>query len=107
VQRRGSRPPGFSIPQAGDEVNALSAAIAGKQSKYKKDTFAFLASSRAGNECAIRFPARCCVFRPKLITDSGANRSQIPVETDHRFRAKPISDSGGKLISFVAGTGIV
>jgi hypothetical protein len=48
-----------------------------------------------------------CVFRPKLITDSGANRSQIPVETDHRFRAKPISDSGGKLISFVAGTGIV
>jgi hypothetical protein len=48
-----------------------------------------------------------CVFRPKLITDSGANRSRIPVETDHRFRAKPISDSGGKLISFVAGTGIV
>jgi hypothetical protein len=48
-----------------------------------------------------------CVFRPKLITDSGANRSSIPVETDHRFRAKPISDSGRKLISFVADIGIV
>jgi len=48
-----------------------------------------------------------CVFRPKLISDSGANRSPIPVETDHPFRAKLISDSGGKLVSFVAGTGIV
>ena len=48
-----------------------------------------------------------CVFRPKLISDSGANQLLIPVETDHRFRAKPIRDSGGKLISFVAGTGIV
>ena len=27
-------------------------------------------------------------------SDSGPNRSLIPVETDHRFRPKPITDSG-------------
>ena len=32
-----------------------------------------------------------CVFRCKPITDSGANRSLIPVQTDHRFRSKPIT----------------
>ncbi len=32
-----------------------------------------------------------CVFRSKPITDSGPNRSLIPVQTDHRFRSKPIT----------------
>ena len=48
-----------------------------------------------------------CVFRSKSITDSGANRSAIPAEPDHRFRGKPISDSGGKPITFGVGTGMV
>jgi hypothetical protein len=33
-----------------------------------------------------------CGFRPKPITDSGACRSPIPVEADHRFRSKPIAE---------------
>src|SRR3972149_4628316 len=27
-----------------------------------------------------------CVFRPMAITDSGASRSLIPIDRDHRFR---------------------
>jgi ribosome biogenesis SPOUT family RNA methylase Rps3 len=30
-----------------------------------------------------------CVFRPMSITDSGASRSLIPEEADHRFRVTP------------------
>jgi hypothetical protein len=33
-----------------------------------------------------------CVFRPEPIADSGASRSLIPVEADHRFRSKPIAE---------------
>jgi hypothetical protein len=33
-----------------------------------------------------------CVHRPMPITDSGASRSRIPVEADHRFRSKPIAE---------------
>jgi hypothetical protein len=33
-------------------------------------------------------------FRSKPITDSGASRSPIPEQADHRFRSKPITDSG-------------
>jgi transposase len=33
-----------------------------------------------------------CGYRPKPITDSGACRSPIPVEADHRFRSKPIAE---------------
>ena len=32
-------------------------------------------------------------FRSKPITDSGASRSPIPEQADHRFRSKPITDS--------------
>jgi hypothetical protein len=44
-----------------------------------------------------------CVFRPKSITDSGASRSVIPEEADHRFRSMPINDrlseTGGRIAS--------
>jgi hypothetical protein len=33
-----------------------------------------------------------CVFRSMPIADSGASRSPIPVEGDHRFRSKPIAE---------------
>ena len=33
-----------------------------------------------------------CVHRSMPITDSGASRSLIPVEADHRFRSKPIAE---------------
>jgi PAS domain S-box-containing protein len=33
-----------------------------------------------------------CGFRPMPITDSGACRSPIPVQGDHRFRSKPIAE---------------
>ena len=36
-----------------------------------------------------------CGFRGKPITDSGRNRSLIPIQTDHRFRSKPITFSRG------------
>ena len=36
-----------------------------------------------------------CGFRGKPITDSGRNRSLIPIQTDHRFRSKPITLSRG------------
>ena len=36
-------------------------------------------------------PAGTCIFQPKPITDSGASRSPIPSEADHRFRPKPIT----------------
>ena len=39
----------------------------------------------------MRLSVTHCVFRCKPITDSGANRSLIPVQTDHRFRSKPIT----------------
>ena len=39
--------------------------------------------------------ARECGFRGKPITDSGRNRSLIPIQTDHRFRSKPITFSRG------------
>jgi hypothetical protein len=43
------------------------------------------------------------VFRPKPITDSGASRSLIPEEADHRFRSMPINDrlfeAGGPIAS--------
>ena len=41
-----------------------------------------------------------CGFRAKPITDSGASRSLIPIQADHRFRTNPISDSGPKPITF-------
>ena len=43
---------------------------------------------------------RECVFRSKPITDSGATRSPIPAQADHRFRSNPITDSGPKPITF-------
>ena len=42
-----------------------------------------------------RFLVRLCGFRGKPITDSGRNRSLIPIQTDHRFRSKPITFSRG------------
>lgn len=39
-----------------------------------------------------QLPNAVCGFRPKPITDSGACRSPIPVEADHRFRSKPIAE---------------
>jgi hypothetical protein len=33
-----------------------------------------------------------CGYRSMPITDSGASRSLIPVEADHRFRSKPIAE---------------
>ena len=44
--------------------------------------------------------ARACGFRAKPITDSGASRSLIPIQADHRFRTNPITDSGAKPITF-------
>ena len=41
-----------------------------------------------------------CGFRSKPITDSGASRSLIPIQADHRFRTNPITDSGPKPITF-------
>ena len=41
-----------------------------------------------------------CVFRCNPITDSGATRSPIPAQADHRFRSNPITDSGPKPITF-------
>jgi hypothetical protein len=35
---------------------------------------------------------RVCAFRTKAITDSGACRSPIPTEADHRFRSMPIAE---------------
>jgi hypothetical protein len=35
-----------------------------------------------------------CVFRPMPITDSGACRSPIPADADHRFQRMPITRSG-------------
>ena len=37
-------------------------------------------------------PEAQCVHRSMPITDSGACRSPIPVEADHRFRSKPIAE---------------
>jgi hypothetical protein len=37
---------------------------------------------------------RACVFRPMPITDSGACRSPIPADADHRFQRMPITRSG-------------
>jgi len=37
-------------------------------------------------------PTRKCAFRTKAITDSGACRSPIPTEADHRFRSMPIAE---------------
>jgi len=34
---------------------------------------------------------RYCVFRPMPITDSGAWRSLIPADADHRFQRMPIT----------------
>ena len=33
-----------------------------------------------------------CAYRAMPITDSGASRSLIPAEADHRFRSKPIAE---------------
>ena len=46
------------------------------------------------------FAQASCGFRAKPITDSGASRSLIPIQADHRFRTNPISDSGPKPITF-------
>ena len=39
-----------------------------------------------------RVDSTVCGHRPMPITDSGASRSLIPVEADHRFRSKPIAE---------------
>ena len=40
----------------------------------------------------VRPDALVCAYRWKAIADSGARRSPIPVEADHRFRSKPIAE---------------
>ena len=54
-------------------------------------------SSVQGALAALRTAAALviCGFRGKPITDSGRNRSLIPIQTDHRFRSKPITFSRG------------
>jgi hypothetical protein len=49
---------------------------------------------------------RYCGIRPMPITQSGVSRSPIPAQADHLFRSKPITNSGGKPISFRPCTGI-
>jgi hypothetical protein len=46
-----------------------------------------------GQEWHEVFPP-ACVFRPMPITDSGACRSPIPADADHRFQRMPITRSG-------------
>ena len=53
----------------------------------------------------LRRLALTCGFRGIPITDSGRFRSLIPAQTDHRFRRKLDSDSGGEPITFSVRAG--
>ncbi len=47
-----------------------------------------------------------CEFQPKAITDSGASRSLIPGQAEHRFQRKPITiPAQADHFSVVAGIG--
>ena len=52
-----------------------------------------------------RAQCQTCGFRGIPITDSGRFRSLIPAQTDHRFRRKLDSDSGGEPITFSVRAG--
>ncbi|QRO01362.1 hypothetical protein JRI60_21225 [Archangium violaceum] len=54
---------------------------------------------------ALRVPASRpeCVHRTIAITDSGASRSPIPEQADHRFRSKPIGDTDVGMTDAVQG----
>ena len=48
-----------------------------------------------------------CGFQSIPITHSSANRSLIPVQTDHLFQSQPITDSSAEPITFAVVTGTV
>ncbi|MCC6192947.1 MAG: hypothetical protein IT518_00640, partial [Burkholderiales bacterium] len=55
---------------------------------------AVLSSQIEGTQSSLEdvLTAEACGIRSMSITDSGASRSLVPVEADHRFRCKPITD---------------
>jgi hypothetical protein len=76
-----------------DKVALFGSLFRGRQDVYpRRWENARTGKSGYSPHCANEWKRGVCGFRPMPITDSGACRSPIPVQGDHRFRSKPIAE---------------